>query len=74
MIKKDINQQKQNRTSGINKTKIEPLVLFNLNLGSSSTEMDFIQKKVKKIILKKGHDGNIFNKTRITWPKIAQET
>lgn len=32
-----------------NKAKLERMLLFNLNLGYSFTEMGFIQKNVKKI-------------------------
>ena len=57
------------------KTKIKRLVLFNLNLGFSFTEIGFVQKKSKKIISNKNYAMVIFvAEIRITWPKIAQET
>ena len=37
----------------MNETKIDRLVLFQLNLGSFFTKMGFIQNKTKKIISKK---------------------
>lgn len=37
----------------MNKTKIERLVLFNLNLDYSFTELGFILKKTKQIISRK---------------------
>lgn len=46
----------------MSKTKIERLVLFNLNVGSCFTEMDFINKKSKKpkrLFQRKGRDENI---------------
>ena len=42
------------------KTKIKRLVLFNLNLGFSFTEIGFIQKKSKKIISNKNYAMVIF--------------
>ena len=58
----------------MNKTKFKRLVLFYSNLGSSFTEISFIQKKTEKIILRK-KDATIiyFAKIRITRPKLAQE-
>lgn len=44
----------------MNKTKIERLVLFNLNLDYSFTELGFIQKKTKQIISRKDAGGGIF--------------
>lgn len=42
-------------------TKIYRLVLFNLNLVSSSTEMGFVQKKLNRLFQKKkGREGNVF--------------
>ena len=43
----------------MNKTKIERLVLFNLNLDYSFTELGFILKKTKQIISRKDAGGGI---------------
>ena len=47
--------------------KIQPLLLFNLNLGFSFTEMVYSDKS-QESISKKGRE------IRIKWPKIAKDT
>ena len=67
--KLDINEQKQNRTPDINKskkmehlvsTKLKPKVkLFNPNLSSFSLKWISFGKKPKRLFQKKGRNGNI---------------
>lgn len=46
--------------SGMDKAKIECLMLFDLNPDSSFTEMGFIQKKLKWLFQENERDGNVF--------------
>ena len=49
----DINKCEDNQTSGTNKFKIERLVLFYLSLSSCFTKNEFYRAKSKKILFHK---------------------